>query len=273
MPETATEAAEVAELVEKGAGIGDWGRVHRIGRESIEAGDWSAVLWYSSELIEAVRIIHACEALQPLGERHAICSGALPRRVSDCYQRHAGYQPGRVPGWGTISTGVKQTLKGTPDSWFESNGNPGRAGMRERLLSGRGNALLCSSLRTNTCRVTGQYSEEESFGTNWVPVKNTRGQVGKALTVWWNSTPARIALLAKPAGADMAFPQWSQDLLKTVPVPRENEEAAKMLAETYQKLANRPLERMDSERDYKAREELDFAAAKIMGIPTKIVEE
>ena len=273
MPETATEAAEVAELVEKAAGIGDWGRVHRIDRETIEAGDWSAVLWYDAELIEAVRTIHACSALQPLGQRHAISSGALPQRVSDCYQRHAGYEPGRIPGWGTISTDVKQTLSGTPDSWFEANGNPERDAMRKRLLAGRGNALLCSSLRTNTCRVTAQYSEEPSFGTSWVPVKNTEGQSGKALTAWWNSTPARIAILARPAGADMAFPQWSQDLLKTVPVPRKSKERESKLAEAYEAVQNHPLERMDSKNECAARKVLDDAAADVMGIRAKTVKK
>ena len=78
-----------------------WGKRHRIKREKIIDGDWSAVQWYDASMIEAVNKIGTLSNLQEIGggggagwsaqgtvrQRHVECLplGPAPRRIVDAF--------------------------------------------------------------------------------------------------------------------------------------------------------------------------------------------
>ena len=258
MPATAKEALDAADAI--AAGNETWGSRTFWPADRIEAGDWTPVQWYDGSLANAIREIEDAPELEPLGARHAV--GPAGRRVQDAFRRCDADAKSAVPGFHSVSSKIRRTMKGTNDVWYQPK--PGKELLAERYLEQRNHLLLPFRFRTTNGRLTAVWTPTPSFGY-WVPVDVEEEYTATALAAWCNSTPVRLMLLNRRARA-LTYPVWVLEHLREIRIPKPDSLAWNALAAAYTKACDLELLPMHQADECPARKIIDCSAALALGV-------
>ncbi len=258
MPATAKEALDAADAI--AAGNEAWGSRIFWPAERVQAGDWTPVQWYDGLLAAAVRQIEDSPWLEQLSTRHAV--GPAGRRIQDAFRRCNPDAPHAVPGFHSVSSRLRRTIKGQNDVWYEPK--PDKRRLAEKYLAQRSCLLLPMRFDTHSSRLSGIWSEAPSFGW-WVPVTTASRTAGQALAAWFNSTPVRLMLLNRRA-MKLTYPTWQLTHLREVRIPKPDSFAWNSLAASYAKACSLELLPMRQADECPARSIIDRAAGLALNV-------
>ena len=163
----------------------------------------------------------------------------------------------------SISSKIRQTMRGTTDSWFCAKSN--KVNLAEKYWDRRSHVLVAVRYRTTNCRLSALWSAEASVGTGWVPVAVNNERHAKALVAWWNATPTMLMLLNR-RGRTLSYPKWSLKQLRSVGVPRPHNPAWELLADAWEEVCDLEVLPLREAETCVARKVIDRAAAIALGI-------
>ena len=252
-----------------------YGTVQEWPANKIAAGDWTAVQFLSPYLCEnGSRIITLqgdnFRSLTPLGRIAKV--GPAGRRTMDAYNKSAmPDRGGRAALW-HHDTAITQSMAAQSDTHISVVAN--KAGLAERYWEQRGRLLLPQRMRLNTVRVFGVVMDTPVLGGAWTPCKMRdavadKDVAEKALCAYLNSSVGVLAMLAKRSNKAPAYPNFSLDDLRNLPVPdftAIGSNAAMQLAAAYDAHASDillPLPQMDTDPTRRA---LDAAVTAALGL-------
>ncbi len=199
--------------------------------------------------------------LESIGLRHKI--GPAGQGVADAFEKSSRDQLGVVPVFWSISSKIRQTMRGTPDEWFCAKSD--KAQLAEKYWARRRHVLIAIRYDTINSRLSALWSAQASIGTGWVPVAVDDERRAKALVAWWNSTPARLMLMNR-RDRKLTYPKWSLKQLRSVGVPKPNNPAWGSLADAWEEVCDTNLLPLCKAENCVARKVIDNAAAKVLGI-------
>ena len=84
--------------------------------------------------------------------------------------------------------------------------------------SEKGHLLVANTQNAKSGRLTAFASEEALAGYTWTPINSVTLVESKALAVWLNSTPGRIAM-RRVLSRELAWPMWQPNALMNVTIP------------------------------------------------------
>ena len=268
MPNDASGAIACADAI--AAGEEGWGSRLLWPEDRVSEGDWSPVQWYDGSLAGAAWEIEGLNSLEPLGVRHAI--GPTGRAAQDSWRKRdeasARDHSEAVLIFDSTSSELRRCMAGEPEQWVV----PG--GRREHLWQSvkvQGSTLLVT-IRLNTVsgRLTALHSNQSTFGFGWIPVTTTDSEESKALSLWLNSTFARLMLLNRRAKT-LTYPKWSIDHWKQIRIPKYDDVVIQKLASVWEDLKNKELLEMRHGESDPARVRIDAAASEACGVDESVV--
>ncbi|MDE0607727.1 MAG: hypothetical protein OXH78_11305 [Acidimicrobiaceae bacterium] len=112
----------------------------------------------------------------------------------------------------------QKRIEAVPDEWWKWN----KEG-RSPILDKAGHLLVSMGQRTSTARLTAVASDERYVGQGWMPVTGLDATQSKAVAVFLNSTPGRLAIMRLP-GKTFDFPLYNPASWLTVPMPDINDQ-------------------------------------------------
>ena len=241
MPKNAKEAIDAADAIANGKDVTNsngeiLSKACRWTAERVGAGDWTPVQWYDDKMAETIYDLESSPLLEPIGTRYAI--GPAGRRTHDAYKICGQDEPGAVKIFHSISSKLRKTIHGEPESWHSPKSDKKR--MAEGYWKQRSKLLVAQRFDTISGRLTAVYSDTPSIGKGWVPVGIKDEYVTKALAVWWNSTPARMMLLNRRA-KKLTYPQWSLKHLEEIRIPKPDNLGWSALHDAYEKIYSKDL--------------------------------
>lgn len=267
MPATPEEALAASDAIAAGAS-GEWAHTTQWPGKLVEAGDWTPVQWFDGGLAGEVRRIEASPLLEPLIFRHAV--GPAGRRIQDAYKVGQVDAPGALPGYHSVSSKLRRKVRELPDVGYLPRA--GKESLADRYAGQRSRLLVAMRMNVASGRLNALWATSPSFGW-WVPVALDGDPAkGKALAVWWNSTPARLMLLNRRAKA-MTYPTWQLQHLRQVRIPTPGNPAWDALADAWEAVRDIELLPMRDGEKCPARRVIDEAAATALGVGAEKVAE
>ncbi|MDE0659878.1 MAG: DEAD/DEAH box helicase family protein [Gammaproteobacteria bacterium] len=260
MPSSAEEAIEVADAISAGT-VGDWGRVCRWPADRVQAGDWTPAQWYDETLAATIRGIEESPRLEPVGLRHAV--GPAGRRIRDTYRQCEPDEPDAVRLFWSISTALRRKMHAEPEDWRCPKS--GKEELANRYWLQRSHVLVAQRFDTISGLLTALRTPFPSVGSGWIPVSVEDGHRAKALTVWWNSTPARLMLLNQRA-KKLTYASWSLAQLREILIPTLANPAWDALEKAWGQVHDLDLFPMRYAGECPARRVIDAAAAVALGV-------
>ena len=265
MPKDAKEAIDAADAIACG-NAESCGSMCRWPAERVRAGDWTPVQWYDDDMAEIIHELEMSPLLEPAGTLHAIGPGG--QRIYDAYDIGEQDEPGAVKIFHSISSKLRKTIYGEPESWHKPR--PGKGRLAERYWKQRSGLLVARRFDTVSGRLTALYSDKPSVGSGWVPVRVKDERMAKALAVWWNSTPARMMLLNRRS-KKLTYPQWSLEHLGEIRIPKPDNPGWSALFDAYGEIYDKDLLPMGQAVEDPTRAIIDEAAAKVLNMDPKVL--
>ena len=259
MPGNAREAKEAAEAI-AGGDAGEWGASHEWPAGRMAAGDWSPAQWYDGSLAETAYGLERSPLLEPAGLRHRI--GPAGQGIRGTYEECERNEPGARRVFRSIGTDLRRTIYATPESWQRPKA--AKAGLAERYWDMRSSLLVATRFRTTSSRLTAVCTGEPSVGSGWVPVSVSNEREARAMAVWWNSTPVMMMLLNRRSKL-LTYPQWSQDHLNEIKIPRPDSPGWEALRKAYDRVCDREMQPLHMAATDPVRKAIDGAAARVLG--------
>ena len=267
MPKNAKEAIEAADLIANSdAGGGGVGSACSWPAKRVSAGDWTPVQWHDDKMAETIHDLEASPLLEPIGTRYTI--GPAEQRIHDAYETCGQDESGAVKIFHSISSKLRKTIYGEPESWHKPRLN--KQSMAERYWKQRSKLLVAQRFDTISGRLTALYSDTPLIGKGWVPADIRDEHMAKALAVWWNSTPSRMMLLNRRA-KKLTYPKWSLKHLMEIHIPKPDNHGWSALCEAYGKIYDKELLPMGQAIEDPARAIIDKAAAKVLNMDPKVL--
>ena len=267
MPANAEEAFQAADAMIRGD-MSKWGRACLWPAERIEAGDWTPAQWYDGQLSAVVLEIEASPWLEPIGSRYRIGPGG--RRFRDAFRQCAPDEDGAVPGFHSVSSRIRRTLRGEPDVWYQAK--EGREQLAERYLVQRSHLMFLITHRTDSARLTVVWSPIAAGGSGWTQVAVADEDKAQALAAWWNSTPGKLMLFNRRTRT-LTYPQWSLEHMREIRIPNPDNPGWSALKSAYDKTCDMEILPMKQAMEDPARTIIDAAAAKVLGLEEEIVAD
>ena len=192
-----------------------WGEVFYWPAERIEAGDWTAAIWRSSELVEA--------AARFANDSDLLILDQIGLTPSDSGRLLRGkFEPTEFGVHGSIpilkskgAAGQIRILSQPDEYWIPKQrdesirlANGGTYPEVENMLEKAGNLLITAGQDNATARVTAVASEAKYVGNGWMPVAGQSPEEAKATAVFINSTAGRLQLMRNPT-KKLNFPTYS----------------------------------------------------------------
>ena len=169
-PRNAQEAMEIADCIESGVGIENWGNAYEWEESKISEGDWSPAQWYHRELAVAAQAVEASEHLRPLvsGQFNDIETGATGLAASDSWVRTDDHDADdAVKIFDSISSKIRQSMAGIPDATVVPGGR--RQHLYENVKRGSSKLLIANRFDTVSGRITALYAEKTHLRLRVVP--------------------------------------------------------------------------------------------------------
>ena len=176
MPDDAKQAMECADAIARGEE--GWGSRLLWPSERMRAGDWSPVQWYDGTLAKVAKDLEEHAGLEPAAKRFVI--GPDGRRIQDAFEVCGPETADSVPGFHSVSSTVRQTVRAEADVWYRPR--EGKERLAARYRARQGNLLVSMRLNTVSGRLSGLWTAKPSFGW-WVLVAVPDEDSGKSLAV------------------------------------------------------------------------------------------
>ena len=199
---------------EEGLMTNGWGEVSHWPAERIEAGDWTAAIWRSSELAAAGTDFANHEELISMGQY-----GISPHRTSDeilrSCQRTEDNPPGSLQILESAGQDGQYRIESQPEgSWITKTpdekrrrANGGTYAEIDKILK-KSSYLLVPFRQDNiSARLNAVAASEKHVGTGWMPVSEVSDQEGKSIAVFMNSTAGRLQLM-RNTGMKLTYPTY-----------------------------------------------------------------
>ena len=210
---------------ETGAIPNGWGEVAYWPAERIEAGDWTAAIWRSSELAEAAARF-ANDSSMPTLNQLNLTPNHTGRDLSSKFSRVASNLPDAIPVLDSKGSAAQIHIQSQPDQWWmpknldesvrEANG--GTYPDTDKILRKAGYFLITAGQRNNSGRLTAVAGDEKYVGSGWMPISGLSPTQAKALAVFINSTPGRLQLM-RNQGKTLEFPIYNPSATGNIRIP------------------------------------------------------
>ena len=212
--------------------------------ERMRAGDWSRGIWYSGKIAELgwelksgkARTKAALVRLASEGREIYETGRQLRGRCRQATEAEL-HTSGRFAIFKGKGEDAQHRIEGVPDeTWIAKQGDPEETEQHFTRLGGH--VLVSAGQAMDTARLCALYSDQRRIGNSWMPVSGTGREYAKALAVWLNSTPGRIALMGG-RGRKLVFPNFSTKHAAGLPVPTKSADASiNGLADAYERTKN-----------------------------------
>ena len=249
--------------------------VQLVDAERIRNGDWSAVNFLSPFLVEAYReLVEDDLGSIPMVPMHQVADvGPAGQRIRDAYtQSDLPTKSGRRALW-HHKTNVTQSMGGAADTYIEPK--VGKEHLAEKYWAQRSRMLLPTRLRLNLARVASVMLPEQVVGSLWTPCHPHNSEFAKALCLYMNSTPGLLTLLGGRDNKIPAYPAFSLDTLRSLPVPdfrSMNLELLGLLGQTFDRLQDETLQGFPQMAVDPARHQIDDVVAQVLGLDPEWVD-
>ena len=231
--------AEVADLheslanCEQGAIPNGWGEVSYWPAERIQAGDWTAAIWRSTELAEAAQGF-ADDANMQTMEESGISAALTGPTLVVSFERSTTSELGSFPVLKSKGADGQTTIQAQPDEhWIPKKrddamrlANGGTYLEADKLLRKSEYLLITDGQRNTTARLTAVASDTKYVGNSWMPVAGLSATEAKALAVFLNSTPGRLQLM-RNQGRTIEFPLYRPAGVGNIRIPNIKDAAVR----------------------------------------------
>ena len=277
-PATPLESVDTAARIERLAEIGETVShdftVQHVEAERIERGDWFAVNFLSPFLVDAYRTLSESNPMSvptvPLGQLAKI--GPAGQRIRDAYTNSSmPTASGRRALW-YHKTDTTQSMMAQTDVYIEPKES--KRHLADSYWSQRSQMLLPHRLRLNLARVIAVTLPEPALGSIWTPCRPHDAAMSKALCLYLNSTPGLLSLLGARDNRVPAYPSFSLDTLRSLPVPNFAElgDAERdLLGGWFDRLANQTLLSLPQIHEDPVRRQIDDAVGPALGLDSEWV--
>ena len=236
MPIDEADVADLHECLarcEQGAIPNGWGEVSYWPAERIQAGDWTASLWRSPELAEAVARFAADVSMRRLD-----AMGLSPTRTdvmsSTGFENTQPSTPGSFPMLKSASADSQTSIESQPNEyWIPKKRdeeirklNGGTYPEVDKVLRKAGHLLVAFRQDNSTGRLTAVANDEKYVGNAWMPITRVSPEEAKALAVFLNSTPGRLQLM-RNLGRKLTFPQYPPASYAPIRIPNIKDAAVR----------------------------------------------
>ena len=268
-------AARIEQASEEEANLPRDFTVQLVDAERIERGDWSAVNFLSPFLVEACReLVEGGLGATPTVPMNQLADvGPEGRRIRDAYtQSDMPTKSGRRALW-HHKTDVTQSMTGAADVYIEPK--VGREHLAEKYWAQRSTMLLPARFRLNLARVAAVILPEQVVGSIWTPCRPHDPDLTKALCLYMNSTPGLLTLLGGRDNKIPAYPAFSLDTLRSLPVPdfrAVDSERMTLLGRAFDQLQDKTLQPFPQMDVDPARQQIDDVVAQILGLDPEWVD-
>ena len=210
--------ARIEQASEEGANLPRDFTVQLVDAERIGKGDWSAVNFLSTFLVQAYRkLVEDSLGSTPTVPMNQLAYvGPAGQRIRNAYtQSDMPTKSGCRALW-HHKTDVTQSMAGAADVYIEPK--EGKEHLAEKYWEQRSRFLLPARLRLNLARVAAVILPEQVVGSIWIPCRPHNRDFAKALCLYLNSTPGLLTLLGSRDNKIPAYPAFSLDTLRSLPV-------------------------------------------------------
>ena len=268
-------AARIGQASEEEANLPRDFTVQLVNAERIGNGDWSAVNFLSPFLVEAYReLVEDSLGSIPIVPMNQLADvGPAGQRIRDAYtQSDMPTTSGRRALW-HHKTDVTQSMTAAADVYIEPK--VGREPLAEKYWAQRSRTLLPTRLRLNLARVACVMLPEQVVGSLWTPCHPHNSEFAKALCLYMNSTPGLLTLLGGRDNKIPAYPAFSLDTLRSMPVPdfrNMDSERMTLLRQAFDQIQNetlQPFPKMDVDP---ARRQIDDVVIQVLGLDPEWVD-
>ena len=276
-PSSAADAVSIADALASGAGhpdadMSDWPA------KRMAQGRWAPLGITSAHLTAVAAAVSDERYFQTAALGDIAGVGPAGQRIRDVFNKQdSSDAEGRRALWHN-DTEITQTLQARTDSYIHP-----KPGDRSRRLAGRyweqrSRLLLCSKPRLNKCRVVAVTLTEPAVGSLWVPVRphgadGTQPQeparMAEALTVWWNSTPGVVSIIAAASPKTLSRPEMSIDAMRSLPVPQLTPGQTATLAAAFDLHPGATLNPLAAAETCPVRAAIDQAVSDALGWPAE----
>ena len=272
-PATPLEALDTAGRIEQADGQEEPPprdfTVQRVDAERIERGDWSAVNFLSPFLVEAHQKLTednlGLVPVVPLSKLADVGPGG--QRIRDAYiKSEMPTKSGRRALW-HHKTNVTQSMIAQADVYIEPKAN--KVNLADKYWEQRSRMLLPHRLRLNLARVAAVMLDEQVVGSLWTPCRPHASELLKPLCLYLNSTLGLLTLLGSRDNRVPAYPAFSLDTLRDLPVPDLRvlaEDRKEMLDSSFDQFRNMALLPFPQMANDDFRRQIDETMAQALGL-------
>lgn len=248
-PATPADAHLLAQQIAQDS-IERWGIIQNWSESYIRNGDWEAVLFLSSYLVDKYEELQQGEIIpiRPLSSLAAI--GPEGRRTRDAFKQTELPVTGMRALWHN-KTDVTRTMAAEPDSYIIEK-SPRKRHLVRNYWAQRSHLLLPTDPRLDTLRTMAVYLESPALGSRWNPIRPYQGstELDKALCIWFNSSVGILGILGNRTSKVLGRPRLSITDMRNLPTPRLDSSAVRALASIYDRCSWLPFTRLkDVESD------------------------
>ena len=164
-------------------------------------------------------------------------------------------------------------MTGAADVYIEPK--VGREHLAEKYWAQRSTMLLPARFRLNRARVAAVILPEQVVGSIWTPCRPHDPDLTKALCLYMNSTPGLLTLLGGRDNKIPAYPAFSLDTLRSLPVPdfrAVDSERMTLLGRAFDQLQDKTLQPFPQMDVDPARQQIDDVVAQILGLDPEWVD-
>ena len=271
-PRTASEAIPLASALTTGTTHAH-AQIEERASAQVAKGSWAPLGITSPHLAAVAADISAglLFDVRLLGEVADV--GPAGRRIRDAFSKSdVADTSGRRALWHN-KTSDTQSLQGRTDVYIHAKSD--KEALADRYWALRSNLLLCTEVRLTTARVVAVRLPRPAVGSRWVPISlraddpRDPDQWAKAMTVWWNSTPGIITIVATAITKILERPELRTHTMRHLPVPNVTSEQVAVLAAIFDARPLDPLRRLSQADTDPMRAALDVAISKALDWPAE----
>ena len=220
-------------------GLAKYGTIAWRSLEQLRHRPWNAAAFYDQTLAEDYDALHTNPALANLSDLAAVEPGG--QRVRDAFRGARQRQSPDMRALWHHKSERQKAMRTSADEFLVAK--KGQSDYAKHLWQKRSHLLLANRLGFAFARTPAVFSDEPILGSGFVPALpkgDEETRLCKAWCVWLNSTVGILAFL-NIRQRNLAYPSFSLDGLRTLPVPHPEQCDIDALATAFDQLADKEL--------------------------------
>ena len=271
MPSSVEEVKSLSEAIQTG-NLENWGSCTLWSAKKVQAGDWTPLQWFSSELVEAVECVTQLKGLEKSGERYNWSPGGREFRGNFNYTIGEKKDSKQGNSYCSIAEEYHQCMASPADSFaIPKKGKEQRA---KKLLECGGHVLVTERFSTTSNRLFAIFSATPVIGSAFRPIDSIEVipiDKAKAFVVFLNSTFGVLQFLNRRT-KKLTYPKYETGHLKELLLPSQAINL-QPLTELYDDICKKELLRLSQAHEDQVRKQLDHAVAKILKVPPVLTDK